>query len=335
MKKILTITVPVIVIIAAFIAVLLTIVVPNQKRNIAMKLIEAQDYESAYALLEEIGDYETIASVRNEREKSQKKTEHYADKDLYEKASALMESGSYEEAIDILWDFDYQDSSALLDQCYQAVCDEASYERFSNISIGDIYTMGIYEQNNVRDDGKEPIEWIVIDKKGAALMLIPKYGLDVREYHDVYEDTTWETCEIRRWLNGRFLFTAFTEEEKLLIRSVTVSADENPENNTPAGSDTTDRIFLLSYQEAEKYFPTEEERKIIPTAFALSRGAFTSKSAAMADGGIPGFWWLRSPGLNPRYAGFISTLGVMRTDGLEILSWDGLIRPAMWIEPVH
>lgn len=245
-----------------------------------------------------------------------------------------MNAGRYDAAISRLWNLDYLDSEELIDECYRNIYDEETYESFSNIEIGDIYVIGEYEQNNNQLDDDEPLEWIVLDKKGIALLLISRYSLDVREYNDDDVDVTWETCSLRTWLNGKFYLTTFNEEEIKQIREVAVPAHPNPVYGTPVGNETTDHVFLLSVQEADKYFPTEEDKKVRPTPYALSRGAYTS-SGLQKDQGLPTFWWLRTPGQDSRYTAFISTLGVLRTEGLGEMGWDGGIRPAMWIEPAR
>ncbi len=86
-------------------------------------------------------------------------------------------------------------------------------------NVGSIITFGAYEQDNDLTNGKEPIEWIVldVDKKTNRALVISRYGLDARAYHSGDWDTqypTWEKSEIREWLNNDFLSAAFTAEEQ-------------------------------------------------------------------------------------------------------------------------
>jgi ABC-type antimicrobial peptide transport system permease subunit len=83
--------------------------------------------------------------------------------------------------------------------------------------IGDIVTFGHYEQDNNQEDGKEKIEWIVLDKKDNKALLISKYALDCQPYHKVREPITWGNCTLRRWLNNAFLHTAFSAKEQSII----------------------------------------------------------------------------------------------------------------------
>ena len=65
------------------------------------------------------------------------------------------------------------------------------------------------------DGVKRPIKWLLLEKYGdGTALFISKYGLDIKRYNDSSEDVTWETCSLRRWLNGEFYNAAFNEYEK-------------------------------------------------------------------------------------------------------------------------
>ena len=58
-------------------------------------------------------------------------------------------------------------------------------------SPGDIVTFGEYEQDHNRQNGAEPIEWIVLDTDGDYLFLVSRYILDRQRYNKDKESTTW------------------------------------------------------------------------------------------------------------------------------------------------
>lgn len=89
--------------------------------------------------------------------------------------------------------------------------------------------------------------------------------------------TTWETCTLRQWLNNNFFNAAFSGYERAMIPTVTVSADENPEYSTDHGNATQDRVFLLSIDEANKYFGSDSERRCKPTDYAAVIGGDKSR----------------------------------------------------------
>ena len=86
-------------------------------------------------------------------------------------------------------------------------------------AVGSVVTFGRYEQNNNSDDGAEPIEWIVlsVSAQDQTAKLISRYLLDARPYSAADQNTTWETSDLRAWLNADFADKAFTEAEMAAI----------------------------------------------------------------------------------------------------------------------
>ena len=174
-----------------------------------------------------------------------------------------------------------------------------------------------------RNGDGQPIEWLVLERNGSMAFVVSKYALDCRPYDASHAGVTWERCALRGWLNGQFLVSAFTDKERARIAVTTVSADRNPGYPTPPGRPTSDRVFLLSILEADRYFATPAERKCVPTAYAVQRGCF--------DSGGSCWWWLRSPGEDARSAAVIDGEGSLFGPGNSVLSTGNAIRPAMWI----
>lgn len=200
-----------------------------------------------------------------------------------------------------------------------------------NASVGDTITFGAYEQDNNTSNGKEAIEWTVLDKDGMSLLLISKQALDCQQYNTSYTDVTWESCSLRKWMNGTFLNKAFNAEEQAQIQNTTVSADKNPEYNTNPGNATTDKVFLLSINEVEKYFNSDEARKCAPTAYAKAQGAYTSDIYKTASGAATCWWWLRSPGYNQNSAADVYNDGSVDFGGYIVNYGTDAVRPALWI----
>ena len=199
-----------------------------------------------------------------------------------------------------------------------------------DVKIGDYIKFGSYEQDNVTSNGKEAIEWLVLDIKDNKALVISKYELDCKKYNNAKTNVTWETCTLRTWLNNDFTNTAFTASEKAMIPTVTVSADQNPKYSTSSGNATQDKIFALSITEVNKYFTSNDARKCTPTAYAKAKGAYSNGTSGSC------WWWLRSPGYNQTYAalielnGSVDTYGCLVNDALD--NQYNAVRPAMWIE---
>ena len=165
-------------------------------------------------------------------------------------------------------------------------------------SHAETVTFGHYEQDNDPDNGPEPIRWIVLEERDGKQLLLAKDLLDKRRYNEEYGDITWAECDLREWLNNEFLQAAFTEEEQAAILLTEVDnspAQSHPRYRTSGGTDTRDRIFLISYEEAVRYFADNESRRAAPTEYAVSRGVKTNNYYEI-DGRKCGMWWLRSPG---------------------------------------
>ena len=250
----------------------------------------------------------------------------------YNAAVALMNNKKYDEAITAFEAMDgYKDSENQLENCYIGKYGEEKWNKIKNIKVGDTYTFGAYEQDNSTSNGKEAIEWTVLDKDGMSLLLISKQALDCQQYNTSYTDVTWESCSLRKWMNGTFLNKAFNAEEQAQIQNTTVSADKNPEYNTNPGNATTDKVFLLSINEVEKYFNSDEARKCAPTAYAKAQGAYTSDSYKTASGAATCWWWLRSPGNNQNNAAHVYRGGSVYCTGSPVSDVADAVRPALWI----
>ena len=190
------------------------------------------------------------------------------------------------------------------------------------------------------NNGKEPIEWIVLDydETNHKALLLSRYGLDAVPYNKDYKAITWEKCTLRSWLNGEFLNKAFSaaEQSSILTTKVDNSKSQGYSGwNTDGGSNTEDRIFLLSYAEANKYLGVTYDdsnnlkSRVAPTAYALAHGPWTSDSNRTEDGTAAGWWWLRSPGYSQLNAADVLTGGSLDYNGVS--NDDNVVRPAFWL----
>ena len=188
--------------------------------------------------------------------------------------------------------------------------------RTGNFEVGDTVALGDYHGAN---------EWLVLDKQEDKALLISKYCLDAKPYNEKYEPVTWETCTLRQWLNGEFINKTFAEEEKTLICDTYLQNPDNPVYGTDGGNDTTDKVFLLSIEEATKYFANDEARKAKATDYTKEQGAYVASNDYS-------WWWLRSPGNGSNnVVAFINSYGFINYTGFGVGSGLYGVRPAMWI----
>ena len=193
--------------------------------------------------------------------------------------------------------------------------------------VGDIIYFGNYEQDNKSSNGKEEIEWKVLDKDAEGkMLLLSHYALDCRQYHNTPGQVTWETSDIRKWLNNDFISTAFTNAQKKNIKTVSLENRDNADYNTDGGNDTKDKIFLLSIDEAKTYLPSTVERVCIATKYAESQGSQLENLTMSCR------WWLRSPGATLYNASFVKVDGFILQIGTPVGVEKRSVRPAMWVE---
>ena len=194
----------------------------------------------------------------------------------------------------------------------------------TSIAVGDTVLFGRYEQDNSGSDGKEAIEWRVLAKSGGKALLVSKYGLDAKPYNTAYTSVTWETCTLRKWLNSTFLSSALTSSEKATVQTATLSNPSNAQYGTLGGNATSDKAFLLSTDEVNKYLSSASDRVCSCTAYAMARGA---RQGEPYTG-----WWLRSPGFNSCYALIVDNYYGSVDGGGGFVNLDYLaVRPALWV----
>ena len=151
--------------------------------------------------------------------------------------------------------------------------------------------------------------WRVLDvdsEADTALLIADNTDFE-GPYHVKWGEVTWKTCSLREWLNGEYYKNEFSEEEKKAIIETNLENPNNPEYGTPGGNNTKDRVFLLSIDEANRFFENDNDRAI---------GAS---------------WWLRSPGCPSYYAAYVSEDGSVQTFGNDP-QFIYAVRPALKID---
>ena len=334
-----------------------TQVIPNNKYQKAWTLRENGQYDDAAAVFAELGDYSDAAQQLSETK--------------YQQAVALRENGQYDDAIAAFAELgDYSDAAQQLsetkyqqannlnaaaryDEAYAIYVTLTGYKdvdkllaendnmiaaaRDAKFAVGNYVSFGTYPQTKAGNDAT-PIEWLVLARDGNKALLISRYGLDAQPYNKYNASVTWETCTLRTWLNGRFYIKAFSSAEQAAILTTNV---DNSKNQCYSGwstngwKNTQDKVFLLSYAEANKYFgvtyynSSNTKSRVAPTAYAIAHGAWTSSSDKTADSVNAGWWWLRSPGGRQDYAARVGPDGSLYN--YFVLDDSSFVRPALWV----
>ena len=202
--------------------------------------------------------------------------------------------------------------------------ESSSQEKDKNpeYKVGETIEFGNYPQD--KDGTEKPIEWIVMKNEGNQVLLLSKYVLDAKPYNEEFEEVTWETSDIRKWLNNEFYTTAFNKAEKAKIQTSLIKNEDNSEHGTNGGNDTEDKVFLLSEKEADTLFSNDEERIAKATEYAEESGVYVNEDKAA-------WWWLRSPGSYSNDAAGVSNNGWVFRRGDYVDDNVGGVRPALYL----
>ena len=361
-KKTAIIGTPILAAVIAFVILLTTVIIPTVKYSAAVDLYNAGNYDEAIMAFIALNGYKDSATQITKCETAINDAKYNAAVDLYNEgkydeaitafkalngykdsatqitkceaaindfkyysAIDLYIAGKYDEAITAFTALNgYKDSDSQLEKCYMGKFGEEKYNLIKNIKVGDMYKFGSYEQDNKSANGKEEIEWIVLDKDGMSLLLISNYALDCQQFNTNRTDVTWETCSLRKWLNGTFLNAAFSSTEQNSIINTTVTEDKNQVNCVDYT--TTDRVFLLSITEVNEYFSLDSARECQLTAYCFAQGALKASNSSNCE------WWLRSRRLDSDRAAIVNNDGSVHSHGYYVDSDDVAVRPAMWID---
>ena len=141
----------------------------------------------------------------------------------------------------------------------------------------------------------EPIKWLIVEESDGTATLVADLILDSQQFDfeadkEMYGNNNYAESSIRAWLNETFYNTAFSEGQKGIIQTTVVdnsAASTGYDENPYACEDTSDKVFLLSYEEVDAWFTTFAKKKHQGSDYAKSQGLYVLSGN--------GSWWLRSP----------------------------------------
>ena len=184
---------------------------------------------------------------------------------------------------------------------------------FSNVKKGDIIEFGSYDQDLDNSNGKEAIEWIVLDKTDNSLFLLSKYAIERLPFNKERKEVCWKDCTLRKWLNEVFIKSAFNETEREMIKDTVL---ENLMTETDGihplskykgdAYETVDKVFIPSYNDVtnteygfdlgydwnEMSFVEDINRRCA-FAWYKNNSKFAGKANNTKDGEAACWWWLR------------------------------------------
>ena len=160
---------------------------------------------------------------------------------------------------------------------------------FQDLQAGDIIKFGEYEQDNNLENGKEAIEWIVLDVQDNEAFVISKLCLEVMNFAEQEELRLifWEESNLYKWLNSDFMNLAFPENLQECILPVSlIGKGKGSNENAVVGEESLNYVFALDEDEYENYLSKEYNVGITP--YVQARYMDASQYSYTYEG-----WWLR------------------------------------------
>ena len=370
-KKIIRITAPIVCVCIAFVILLTQVIIPKMKFDEAMALIATEDYDAAYAILEEIGKEEAITANK------------------YDRAIALIDSGNfnsayellreigdmatinadkYDRAIEMMHSGEYTKAYMLLKESgHGQEIDKIKYDcAMDVIAAGDyIAAYDLLHDLDYEDSAKKLEE--IMPQFCRAQLMEAKVG-DTVIFGSYEQDNDLSNgAEELKW-------TVLAKEENRVLVITLSDIESLPYNDTweYVTWETCSLRKWLNSTFLTKAF-TKDEQSLIPTVTVLAEsapgfggnpgrntedrvfvlsgqevrkyfpkkwdgGASPTKYVIAKDSDLPNdyrgnyAWWTRSPGASGGTVAFAGPDGLISIDGYWCdVSWPIGVRPALWI----
>lgn len=224
----------------------------------------------------------------------------------YQKASELMRQEDYKGAFAVFTTLDYEDSAALAKQC-EGIIEQQRYASQTSAGqqtgVGSTVAFGGYEQDGDVSNGKEDVEWLVLERKDNMALLLSERCLDCLPYYERDADKDWEKSTLYVWLNSDFLDAALVPQAREAVCAVGAN-----------------KVFLLDSSQTVEYFVSDSRRQAAATPYARAHGA--SGFGSGSD------WWLSGYNYVGSDGGIRIESGVYYSIAYKHIA----VRPAMWID---
>ena len=212
-------------------------------------------------------------------------------------------------------------------------------EKIKNLEVYDTFYFGETEQDNDLENGAEPIEWIILEKKEDKAFVISKNVIewltfcafyDVRTEGDITISTTneftWklERNQQRAWLTNELYAEGFTENEKeLIMETHNVTEDVTILRIWELESD--DYLYVPSKKEVETYVDGHL-RQANMTPYVAEKAKREQEEAIC--------WAVRNGGENQESRNRLYVLQITEQGEFRDAPTNSLmgVRPVMWLD---
>lgn len=190
------------------------------------------------------------------------------------------------------------------------------------VRVGSRLTFGSYPQTA---DGKtEPLLWRVLDVSDGKALIITEKLIDYKRFNDKLTEVTWEDSSLRVWLNGEFMTAAFGNLHPARVLPVTNRNEGMTSPGYGGYSPTRDQAFVLSAEEAKRYFTSDEDMIAYTTDYAhTQKYDFEDRTDD---------WWLRSSCADRKNVACVNHSGGIKKSGCDVNYYNVAVRPALWLK---
>lgn len=217
----------------------------------------------------------------------------------------------------------------------------ATSSNSEKVATWDTVYFGSYWQNDTNGDGvadqkdaKQAIQWRVLERNGDYAYLLSDKILDAGKFCAGSNKSTWETSDLRNWLNATFYNEAFNSKEKEAIQIRTLNTLGSEDTWGIDTNPTKDKVFVPCYDDVVNsqyqffsgtYIQPTNTRIASNTAYAANKpGMYASTTCADA-------WWLRNSARDTENAYSVLTSGMIEVDACPVQIICG-IRPAIYVD---
>ena len=177
-------------VILAGVLVVTLYLVPNSRYNEAVSLKNAGKVDEAYTIFQSLGDFKDSRDICSRHD--------------YDAAITMLDGGKYGAAYYKLMAISNYDQA---EKKAAELLKQYPHLSILDAKVGTEVTLGSYEQDNVLNNGKEPIQWVVLKNDDGVVFAVSKQILDVKPYNTKNtRDTT-----LLPWLQKQFAPLAFAE----------------------------------------------------------------------------------------------------------------------------
>ena len=169
--------------------------------------------------------------------------------------------------------------------------------RCLSAEIGDVIQFGGYDGFN---------NWLIIEQDGSKRLILCMNSVTDYPFVQSLYKATWPDSDVRQWLNTTFVDEFFNEPEQRIMTTVEHFYSDDKRTDT-----ISDKIFLLSEEEAEEYVLTNEYWKMLEDMDEEHK------------------WWLRDTDSGLYGVSVVNSKGKIAG---EINNRIASVRPAMWID---